>query len=108
MVAEETKRQVLKYDLNVELITAKTPLKERLVILDKHEKGEIESLISVGVLSEGWDNPNCNIIVHLRPTLSKVFGVNQLVGVLDLQKIKKNALLLMLVQTLPLLGQLKN
>ena len=73
LVAEETKRQVLKYDLNVELITAKTPLKERLVILDKHEKGEIESLISVGVLSEGWDNPNCNIIVHLRPTLSKVF-----------------------------------
>ena len=47
------KRQVLKYDLNVELITAKTPLKERLVILDKHEKGDIESLISVGVLSEG-------------------------------------------------------
>ena len=27
----------------------------------------------MGVLSEGWDNPNCNIIVHLRPTLSKVF-----------------------------------
>ena len=73
LVAEETKRQVLKYDLNVELITAKTPIKERLVILEKHEKGEIESLISVGVLSEGWDNPNCNIIVHLRPTLSKVF-----------------------------------
>ena len=73
LVAEETKRQVLKYDLKVELITAKTPIKERLVILEKHEKGELESLISVGVLSEGWDNPNCNIIVHLRPTLSKVF-----------------------------------
>ena len=26
----------------------------------------------MGVLVEGWDNPNCNIIVHLRPTLSKV------------------------------------
>ena len=73
LVAEETKRKVLKYKLNVELITAKTPLKERMLILDKHEKGEIECLISVGVLSEGWDNPNCNIIVHLRPTLSKVF-----------------------------------
>ena len=48
-------------------------MKERLLILEKHEKGEIECLISVGVLSEGWDNPNCNIIVHLRPTLSKVF-----------------------------------
>ncbi len=73
LVAEETKRQVSSHNLNVELITAKTPIKERLEILDKHEKGIIECLISVGVLSEGWDNPNCNIIVHLRPTLSKVF-----------------------------------
>ena len=47
MVAEETKNKYLKYNLNVELITAKTPIKERLVILEKHEKGEIESLISM-------------------------------------------------------------
>ncbi len=73
LVAEETKRQVSKNNLNVELITAKTPIKERMNILEKHERGDIECLISVGVLSEGWDNPNCNIIVHLRPTLSKVF-----------------------------------
>ena len=73
LVAEETKRKIDKYNMRVELITAKTPIKERLTILDKHEKGELECLISVGVLSEGWDNPNCNIIVHLRPTLSKVF-----------------------------------
>ena len=73
LVAEETKRQVASHNLKVELITAKTPIKSRLEILDLHEKGEIECLISVGVLSEGWDNPNCNIIVHLRPTLSKVF-----------------------------------
>ncbi len=73
LVAEETKRQIQQRNLKAELITAKTPIKERLEILEKHEKGEIECLISVGVLSEGWDNPNCNIIVHLRPTLSKVF-----------------------------------
>ncbi len=73
LVAEETKKQVSKRNLKVELITAKTPLKERLDILKDHENGNLECLISVGVLSEGWDNPNCNIIVHLRPTLSKVF-----------------------------------
>ena len=73
LVAEETKRQIEDKKLNVEIITAKTPLKQRMLILDKHEKGEVECLVSVGVLSEGWDNPNCNIIVHLRPTLSKVF-----------------------------------
>mgnify|MGYP001246688075 FL=1 len=73
LVAEETKKQIESINLNVSLITAKTPIKERMDILEKHEKGTIECLISVGVLSEGWDNPNCNIIVHLRPTLSKVF-----------------------------------
>jgi hypothetical protein len=41
-------------------------------LLDMHERGEIEAMVSVGVLAEGWDNPHCNIIVHLRPTLSKV------------------------------------
>ena len=73
IVAEETKKHIESLNLSVELITAKTPIKERLRILSNHEKGTTECLISVGVLSEGWDNPNCNIIVHLRPTLSKVF-----------------------------------
>ena len=41
-------------------------------LLKQHEDGEIEAMVSVGVLAEGWDNPHCNIIVHLRPTLSKV------------------------------------
>ncbi len=73
LVAEETKKLIEKKNLSVELITAKTPIKERLEILENHERGDLECLISVGVLSEGWDNPNCNVIVHLRPTLSKVF-----------------------------------
>ena len=37
-------------------------------ILANHARGEVEAVVSVGVLAEGWDNPNCNIIVHLRPT----------------------------------------
>ena len=41
-------------------------------LLKNHERGEIEAMVSVGVLAEGWDNPQCNIIVHMRPTLSKV------------------------------------
>ena len=75
---KKRKRKILNYNLKVELITAKTPLKERMTILEKHEKGELECLISVGVLSEGWDNPNCNIIVHLDQPYQKFFGDNQL------------------------------
>jgi len=71
-VAEATLAAIQKAGIEAALVTAGTPLKERMRLLKCHEKGEIEAMVSVGVLAEGWDNPFCNIIVHLRPTLSKV------------------------------------
>ncbi|MBK19681.1 MAG: hypothetical protein CMM52_12685 [Rhodospirillaceae bacterium] len=71
-VAEETLFRIRKTDISAEIVTAKTPIKERMKLLKGHEEGEVEAMVSVGVLAEGWDNPHCNIIVHLRPTLSKV------------------------------------
>jgi len=71
-VAEETLFRIRQADISAEIVTAKTPIKERMKLLWGHENGEVEAMVSVGVLAEGWDNPHCNIIVHLRPTLSKV------------------------------------
>ncbi|NKB19679.1 MAG: DEAD/DEAH box helicase [Alphaproteobacteria bacterium] len=71
-VAEETLFRIRQVDVSAEIVTAKTPIKERMKLLKAHENGEVEAMVSVGVLAEGWDNPHCNIIVHLRPTLSKV------------------------------------
>jgi len=71
-VAEATLRKIQSFDIKAAIITAGTPIKERMKLLQSHENGEIEAMVSVGVLAEGWDNPHCNIIVHLRPTLSKV------------------------------------
>jgi len=71
-VAEATLEQVRRFGIKAEIITAGTPIKERMKLLARHETGDIEAMVSVGVLAEGWDNPYCNIIVHLRPTLSKV------------------------------------
>ncbi len=71
-VANVTLENIKKNNIRAEIVTAQTPLTERMNILDEHESGKIEAVVSVGVLLEGWDNPNCNIIVHLRPTLSKV------------------------------------
>ena len=71
-VAETTVEAIQELGLSVELITAQTPIKERMQMLKAHEDGEVEAIVSVGVLAEGWDNPHCNIIVHMRPTLSKV------------------------------------
>ncbi len=71
-VAEVTLRSIEQFGIKAAIITAGTPIKERMKLLAQHEAGEIEAMVSVGVLTEGWDNPHCNIIVHLRPTLSKV------------------------------------
>ena len=72
VVAEVTVRRLQEIGINADIITAGTPLKKRRQILTDHDTGAIEALVSVGVLTEGWDNPDCNIIVHMRPTLSKV------------------------------------
>ncbi len=71
-VANATLEKIKSCDIEAAIITAGTPIKERMRLLAQHENGEIEAMVSVGVLAEGWDNPHCNIIVHLRPTLSKV------------------------------------
>ena len=71
-VAEVTLESIQQSGINAAIVTASTPIKERMALLASHESGEIEAMVSVGVLAEGWDNPHCNIIVHLRPTLSKV------------------------------------
>ena len=71
-VAEATLERIREYGIKATIVTAGTPIKERMSLLASHESGDIEAMVSVGVLAEGWDNPHCNIIVHLRPTLSKV------------------------------------
>ncbi len=71
-IAEITVERLQSIGFTASIITAGTSLKERRRILAAHKTGEIEALVSVGVLTEGWDNPECNIIVHMRPTLSKV------------------------------------
>jgi superfamily II DNA or RNA helicase len=71
-VAEATLRSIQQIGINAAIVTASTPIGERMKLLARHESGDIEAMVSVGVLAEGWDNPHCNIIVHLRPTLSKV------------------------------------
>lgn len=71
-VAEAALDAIRKHGIDAAIVTAKTPIRKRMDLLARHESGEVEAMVSVGVLAEGWDNPHCNIIVHLRPTLSKV------------------------------------
>ncbi len=46
--------------------------KNREEILERFEAGELDTLINVGVLIEGWDSPRCKLEIDLAPSLSEV------------------------------------
>jgi len=52
-------------------ITGKTPHHERDQIVAEFRAGRLRGICSVGVLTEGFDSPNIDCIVLLRPTLSR-------------------------------------
>ena len=56
-VAEATLHSIRQFGIEAAIVTAQTPIKERMKLLARHEHGDIEAIVSVGVLAEGWDNP---------------------------------------------------
>lgn len=56
--------------VRVERIFGDTPVKERDKILKAFKSGEIKYLVNVSVLTTGFDAPNIDCVVLLRPTLS--------------------------------------
>jgi hypothetical protein len=55
-----------------ELVLGDTSPEERARILGGFEAGAIDTLVQVGVLTEGWSSPRCKLLVDLAPTLSRV------------------------------------
>lgn len=54
------------------LVLGDTPPDERRCVLDLFERGEIDTLIQVGVLVEGWNSPRCKLLLDLAPSASRV------------------------------------
>jgi hypothetical protein len=57
------------------VVSGKTPKEERKDILDRYSNGEIKCLVNVMVLTEGWDAPITETIIHARPTQSQIFYI---------------------------------
>ena len=51
-------------------VTGKTPAKERAEIIKRFKAGEIRALTNANVLTTGFDFPDIDLIVMLRPTMS--------------------------------------
>jgi len=54
------------------LLLGETPASEREQILRRFEAGEIDTVVQVGVLTEGWNSPRCKLLIDLAPSLSRV------------------------------------
>ena len=54
------------------LVLGDTPGQERRRILEAYEAGEIDTLIQVGVLIEGWTSLRCKLMIDLAPSISRV------------------------------------
>lgn len=59
-----------KAGIKAAFIEANTPKEERRRVLSEYERGDLEVICNVGVLTEGYDAPRCSVIHNVAPTLS--------------------------------------
>ncbi len=57
-------------DEHAAVLTAKTPRADRRRMVDDFKHGRLMHLLNVAVATEGFDVPDCAVVVHLRPTKS--------------------------------------
>lgn len=68
-----------KRGVAAEIVVGETPKAERAARLDAFKRGELRALVSVGVLTTGFDAPNADALICLRPTMSPGLWI-QMVG----------------------------
>lgn len=63
--------------ISAEHADSKTPTKEREKIMSDFKTGKIKVLCNVDLISEGFDVPDCTVVIMLRPTESLVLDIQQ-------------------------------
>jgi DNA repair protein RadD len=73
--ANEVKELLIERGIKAETITGKTPTCERDDIIARFKAGEIRALTNANVLTTGFDYPDIDCVVFLRPTMSAALYV---------------------------------
>ena len=73
------KKALTNYGYKADAVHSKLPDRDRDLIIKKFENAEINFIINVGILTEGWDSPHIDLIIMSRPTLSPGLYV-QMIG----------------------------
>lgn len=77
------------YDGDVVHFDGTTPKEERDEIIRKFRNGEIRVLSNVDLIGEGFDVPDCDVVVLLRPTMSLSLYIQQSMRALRYQPGKR-------------------
>lgn len=77
--AEDLTNTFLDCDVNAELVTGETPKAERAQILHDLAHGDVQVVVNVAVLTEGFDAPPVSCVVLTRPCSQKSTMV-QMIG----------------------------
>lgn len=90
--------------VDAEIVLGDTPDGEREDIVDRFRGGSLRALVNVGVLTTGFDAPQTDCIISLRPTKSPVLWTQMMGRGMRLAFGKKDCLLLDFVGNLERLG----
>lgn len=75
--SKQTSEMFLANGITTAHIDGSTPVKERDEIISSFKRGEITILCNCDIVSEGFDVPNCECVILLRPTKSLTLYIQQ-------------------------------
>lgn len=102
--AEHAVAALKQAGIDAALVIGDTPNAKRDEVISKFREGELRALVNVGVLTTGFDAPQTDCIVSLRPTKSPVLWQQVMGRGMRLSEGKTNCLLLDFVGNLERLG----
>jgi len=68
--AKKVNQEIVNRGITSEVITGNTPVKDRDLIIHKFKERKINAITNCDVLTVGFDAPNVDVIIILRPTKS--------------------------------------
>lgn len=105
--AEHINKKFIELGYNSRALHSKTN-KDREEIIQQFKDGEIQILVSVGMITTGFDAPNIDLIIMLRPTKSAVLHVQTIGRGLRVSPKKDHCLVLDFSGNIKRLGPINN
>lgn len=69
---EHVRNEISARGIECEMVTGKTPIKERNSIVNNYKNGDLKCLVCVACFTTGFNNPSIDLLVFMRPTRSPV------------------------------------